>query len=382
MTDLKTRAREGYENLDSYFTQAMDVNSDGKVTLQEWTDAAKLLSPPVEDYDAKALFEEADKDASGFLEPREWVSYSVTGNFTFSAVLPPGVEFPGSTPGPKVLLAVQTGIGNCLQILPTDVLTITGVQKKTLKAQMARMLAAINGTNVTMKIGFEILTGTRQRRQMLQMGADRLPNWCFANAFDFSLLEKGGTTTGNPLSTSRQKIVPGDLSDKELEEYDGVPCIIEGRMQLLLSRAKASISAIVIQQDKLTPVVQSSWRRFADHKVDVYVAASQEVQDTMTSSGSSNKTMLFRFTSHLPDGGAFQRKVKEKGSILLQEIRDDIMKKNFPELVGVKIHTWSRFTADYYGSQVLHCSRGPHILQHFGMYQNSRNDTGSHPFVK
>merc|ERR1719247_2588415 len=47
MTDLKLRAKQGYGMLDSYFSQ-MDLDANGKVTEQEWMDAAKLLSPPVQ----------------------------------------------------------------------------------------------------------------------------------------------------------------------------------------------------------------------------------------------------------------------------------------------------------------------------------------------
>jgi hypothetical protein len=379
MTDLKLRAKQAYGFLDSYYTQALDIQSNGKVTEKEWIDAAQLLSPPIPVEDAKSLFTIADKDGNHLLEPREWVSYPIYGNFTFSAILPDTYKFPG----PRVTLAVTSALSGCLQTLPTDLIEI----QQTRDAALPRRLLASSedeetkGTLKHIEVTFEILTGTRSRSSILQNSAAKLPNDCFTNTFQYAL-SSGGSTTAKPLATiAPAQILPGPVTDEEIKQYLHVPAILQGRSELLLAHAKAGTAQIEQRQKQLMPILEKTFASFGDIDITMEAGETSQVQDTSGATG-SNKTMIFHFNADVKEAGAFQKKVQMHGSILAANIRQDVINQNFPELGGVRIHVWTRFTAAYYGSAVAGLKRGPFLHQHFGMFEGVRNDTGSAPFVK
>jgi hypothetical protein len=380
LTDLKLRAKQAYGYLDSYYQQALDIQSNSKVTEKEWVDAAALLEPPVPAVDAIRLFKEADKDGNRLLEPREWVSYAVYGNFTFSAVIPDTVKFPG----PRVTLAVTSALSGALQLIPSDLLEINNIMDAASKPTTSRLLASKNtteGSTKQIKVSFEILTGTRTRSQLLTTGVAKLPSTSFVTAFKYALTS-GGSTTAKPMPTiPPSSIDAGPLTNEDLEQYLNVPAVVQGRSELLLGNEKAATAQVAAKQDQLMPVLAKTFENFAGVKFTVEDGEVEKVQDTSGLSH-SNKTMVFHFTADIAKCGEFQKKAWHSGYILAESIRTDIADQHMPELAGVKIHVWTRFTAAYYGSAVAGLKRGPLLNQRLGFYQGYRNDTGTAPFVK
>lgn len=374
MTDLKTRAKQAYGFLDSYYTQALDIQSDSKVTEKEFVDAAALLSPPIPIDDAKRLFLEADKDGNHMLEPREWVSYSIPGNFTFNGIVPEDVKFPG----PRITLSVTAGLTSCLQTIPTDLIEIESIQDAS-QPRLLRSIEKLKGTPRFIKVSFEVLTGTRSRFEILRANVLKLPNKCFTNAFEFALLA-GGSTTARPMATMAPAL-PGPVTDKELEQYFHVPAIVQGRTELLLRHEKVGTVQVAQRAKQLMPVLQKTYASFGDCDFTVEDGEVSKVQDTSGQS-SSNRTMIFKFTADIKNAGEFQKKVTKSGQSLVDSIKQNVIDQHFPDFAGVKIHVWTRFTAAYYGSAVAGLKRGSLLNQHFGMFERVRNDTGSRPFVK
>jgi hypothetical protein len=375
MTDLKTRAKQAYGFLDAYYTQAMDIGSDGKVTEKEWVDAAALLVPPIPTDDAKMLFKKADTDGNQAIEPREWVSYSIINNFTFSAAIPDGVKLPG----PRVTMAVQTALTSCIQATEKDLVTVSRAEPPQSSGRH------LNATNATLlEVAFEILTGTRARRDGLQTQVDDLPNDCFTRAFNYAMISNGQTTP-KPMAT----VAPakdGPVTAKELEQYYNIPAVVEGHSELLFNNAIAGLttSQLSTEQTKLMPVFEKTLENFAGAGVDFTMEAGQVTkdQDVSGAGADSNMTMIVSFTSDMKSAGLFQKKVQESGWSLMQELRTDIKNANIAALNGIEIHVWTRFTAAYYGASTSTLDRGAILNQHFGMFANIRNETGTPPFVK
>jgi Ca2+-binding EF-hand superfamily protein len=382
ITDLKMRARLSFGYLDSYFQEAMDLDSNGKVTEEEWMNAAMLLVPPVPREDAKALFKVADKDGNGVLEPREWVAYAVPGNFTFPTVLPKGVDHTGA----NVIHAVQAALKVCLALLPTsDLLSVSGVRETPSSRRLQPslpMLGSGNGTSVSLDIVFNILTGTKQRVQVLEVAASKLPDMCFRSAFKYSLIHGGGSTSGPPVTTSRQVVVPGPVSDAELEEYNNIPCIIQGRTNVWFTHTKAAGEAIRRDEirNALVWVVEASLLDAGKEKMKVE-AEETLVHEAIRKPGSANHSAVFLWSGDVKQCGKFQRRLKDNGARFVQALSDGIEQKHFPELAAAHIHSWSRLTAAYYGSLAAHAPRGPYLNQHNGMFKGARNDTGTLPYV-
>jgi len=262
MTDLKDRARNSYGFLDSYYT-AMDINSDGKVDLAEFVRSAGALEPPVPAEDAEALFHQVDADGIGFVEPREWVSYVVNGTFVFATGLQPDILPTGA----KVMLAVEIGLKNALEVQEFDLLTVNSVEdvtgqpgvdaeiKKTTgpeaQQETSRRLSLLQETNlkkVVLRVAASVLVGTRVRQKEMQTEMDSLPNDQYMIAFANSI--SGGSTTlpaGPPPTLPPQK--SGPLSDDELVAYMDVPAVLQGHTELLLSNANAGVHSVEEQEN-------------------------------------------------------------------------------------------------------------------------------------
>jgi Ca2+-binding EF-hand superfamily protein len=379
MTDLKVRAKQSYGYLDSYYT-AMDINSDGKVDLKEFIAMAKDLEPPVPAEDAEVLFKESDTDGMGFIEPREWVSYNVTGNFTFKA----NIEEQILPEGPRVMMAVEAGLRACLTIMQFDLLTITGVQDITHGSQTSRRLnETVKFKDVVLRANFVILTGTHARQGTIQSTADSLPNDCF-NA-DFANAIGGGSTTLPPGPSTSAKIhEPGPVSDKQLKDYTDVPAVIQGHTELFLQHAAGSQNSIAQQEGKLAPIFKASVDSFCKCSITVESVQTTLEQDTSGAGLATNKTMVFSWSIDLQQGGQFERQVKEQGHDFVTSIYGNIMKENLPCMKGVKLDSWTRFTATYYGSSARTLPRGVAIQQYTGHKPSAkgiRNDTSTPPFV-
>jgi len=391
MTDLKVRAKEGYGYLDSYYT-AMDINSDGKVDELEFTNMAKMLEPPVPVEDAKALFHKADTDGMGFIEPREWVSYTVEGNFTFQASLAPGII----PDGPRVMVAVEAGLRAALQVQESDMLTVTGLKQvvgtdsSESSGDTARKLSDDSTTTTVgyktffLKVSCQVLLGTRARRQTMQAQLETLPNNVYMEEFGISLA--GGSTTApiGPMTTG-QPIAPGPLTAKELEEYMEVPAVIQGHTELTLSHAEAGTHSVEEQETALKPIFQDSITTFCSCSLSVDSVQTTVVQDTTGAGLATNKSMVLSWSGTLEHGGEFEKKIQASGHELVTSINDNIMKANLPCMVGVKLDLWTRFTADYYGSAAASLTKGTSLKQYFGHFHLAeggiRNDTGTAPFV-
>lgn len=55
----------------------LDVNHDGKLSLQELLDGLKVVMPEMSEDEAKALFEAADSDKSGYIDYNEWIAATI-----------------------------------------------------------------------------------------------------------------------------------------------------------------------------------------------------------------------------------------------------------------------------------------------------------------
>jgi len=389
MTDLKTRAKEGYGFLDSYYT-AMDVNGDGKVDLSEFTAMAKDLEPPVPEEDAKALFKKADTDGMGFIEPREWVSYKVAGNFTFQVSLDPGII----PTGPRVMMAVEAGLRAALQIMQFDLITITGVEDVTDagKKETERRLADTTVTTtagvkvVLLRASFEVLLGTRARQKMMQNQAYSMPNNIFMAAF-INSISGGSTTLPSGEVTLAPGHKPGPVTDQELQAYEGVATIIQGHTELLLSHAAAGVHSVQDQETLLRPIFQDAVSTFCKCIINVESVQTSVVQDETGAGLPTNKSMVLSWSSDMKHGGEFQRAVKVNGHQLEASIYGKIKEANLPCMSGVKLDSWTRFSSTYYGSAAASLPRGVQLKQRFGHFQDPvllggiRNDTGTPPFV-
>lgn len=374
MTDLKKRAKQGYGYLDSYYT-AMDINSDGKVDLQEFITMAADVQPPVPEEDAKRLFNEADSDKRGFIEPREWVSYNVSGTFDFRTLLPAGVL----PEGPRVAMAVEACLRGALDILQFDILTVEQVSQVT---GQARQLSA---NAVTLRVPFTVFVGTRQRQSTIATDVKTLPSALCTAAFANAI--SGGAATdlppGHPTEPPSQKA--GPLSDSELQAYFKVPAIIQGHTELLLSHATTSVAGISQQEGPLKDIFKAAVDAFCKCSVTVDSVQASEVQDQTGQGLGSNKTVVISWSDDRQGGGKFQKLIKDSGHQLVHGVYESIMKANLPFMSGVSLDSWTRFTATYYGQKAAELPRGTAIKQYYGHFRTLnkaiRNDTGTPPFV-
>lgn len=377
MNDLKTRAKQRDGSLDSYYT-SMDMNSDGKVSVEEFTTLAGLLEPPVPLGDAKDLFKVADTDSKGFIAPREWVSYNVTGDFTFKAGLPSGID----PTGPRVMVAVEAGLRSSLHILDFDLLTISGVEKVK-QPHKKRILSSQMLETVFIKVTFTVLIGTRSRQSLMQVTASILPNSVFEGAFASSI--SGGTTTFpiGPMTTMRPQ-PPGPVLDKDLKAYMSVPAIVQGHTELFFKQPVSAPYPSSRQEKMLKPIIKASFDFFCKSAITVESVQTTEEQDESGAGGATNKTMFVEWSADLKHGGVFEREIKDNGHQLTQSLYANIMQANLPSMVGVSLDSWTRFTATYYGSVAASLPRGAVLEQRFGHYKGigGRNDTGTPPFVE
>lgn len=394
MNDLKTRAKrytgdnDGQHDgsLDSYYTY-MDMNSDGKVSVEEFTAMAGTLEPPVPLNDAKELFKEADTDSKGFIAPREWVSYNVTGDFTFKAGLPSGID----PTGPRVMMAVEAGLRSALHILVFDLLTISGVEKApkttttptTTTTGKKRILSSQMLETVFIKVTFTVLIGTRSRQSLMQTTASILPNSIYMAAFASSIT--GGTTTFpiGPMTTVRPQ-PPGPVLDKDLKAYMGVPAVVQGHTELFLKQPASALWPSSRQEKMLKPIIKASFDFFCKCGITVESVQTTEQQDETGAGGATNKTMFVEWSTDLKHGGVFEREMEDNGHQLMHSLYANIMQANLPSMVGVSLDSWTRFTTTYYGSVAGSLPRGAVLEQRFGHYKGpgGRNDTGTPPFIE
>jgi len=377
MNDLKTRAKQRDGSLDSYYT-SMDMNSDGKVSVEEFTAMAAILEPPVPLNDAKDLFKIADTDSKGFIAPREWVSYNVTGDFTFKAGLPSGID----PSGPRTMVAVEAGLRAALHILDFDLLTTTGVEKVK-QPGSKRLLSSHMLETVFIKVTFIVQIGTRSRQALMQTTAAVLPNSIFLTAFTYSIA--GGSTTFpiGPMTTMRPQ-PPGPVLDKDLKAYMGVPAVVQGHTELFLKQPASALWPSSRQEKMLKPIIKASFDFFCKCGITVESVQTTEQQDETGAGGATNKTMFVEWSTDLKHGGVFEREMEDNGHQLMHSLYANIMQANLPSMVGVSLDSWTRFTATYYGSVAGSLPRGAVLEQRFGHYKGAggRNDTGTPPFIE
>lgn len=377
MSDLKTRAKESYGYLDSYYT-AMDIKSDGKVDEHEFVTMAADLEPPIPKADAKLLFKQADEDGLGYLEPREWVSYNVSHTFTMPATLDSGIQ----PEGPRVTLAVEACLRASLEILQYDLLNVDEV--KQVIGSSDRRLSA---TPVTLQVTFTVLVGTSVRQSEMRGDVKILPDSKCTIAFDTSIGGKSTTMipVGPPV-TPPPKQKSGPLSDEELQAYLDVPAVVQGRTELLLSHTKAGMTTISSQEDELKPIFKSAFDDFCKCSINVDSVQSEEVQDQLGQGLGTNKTMIISWSTDRQHGGKFQKMVKDNGHQLVHGIYADVIEANLPFMTGTRLDSWTRFTCTYYGQDAATLPRGPAIKQYLGHFRTQydvvRNDTGTPPFVE
>jgi len=393
MSDLKSRAKEGYGYLDSYYT-AMDIKSDGKVDLQEFIEMAAALSPPVPEPDAKALFLKADTDGLGYIEPREWVSYNVSRTFTFQTTLDSGIL----PEGPRVMLAVEAGLRGTLEILQFDLLSVNEVKemkKRQLTEGSERSLSSQSVVNL--RVSFTVFVGTRTRQSEMMNDVKALPNDEYRAYFDASI--NGGSTTimpAGPAITAPPAQKAGPLSDDDLKAYLDVPAIVQGYTELLLSHCQADLTTMEQQSDDLKPIFKTSFDSFCKCSITVDSVSAEALQDTTGQGLGTNKTMIVSWSIDLKHGGKFEKLLQDSGHTLVHGIYSSVMEANLPFMSGVKLDSWTRFTATYYGQAAADLPRGTAIKQYLGHFRNPskeisgrhndevdaiRNDTGTPPFV-
>jgi len=382
MTDFKARTRESYGYLESYYT-AMDRNSDGQVTRKEFTTLAADLEPPVPEEDAKELFDKADHDGSGFVEPREWVSYNVSGLFSFPTTLAPGVL----PEGPRVMLAVEAGLRAALRIMQFEVLVVNGVAKQEAVAVAPSRRLQTVAQSVVLRVTFTVFVGTTSRQSQMAHDVTKLPDDTYTAVFDASI--SGGSTTALPPGvnpTAPPEQTPGPLSADDLQAYLNVPAVIQGRTELLLGSADAATDVIADQEAKTGVIFKSSFDAFCECSITVESAQTEAMQDQMGGAATSrNTTLVISWSTDLQHGGKFEQRVQDTGQQLISSIFANIMKANLPSMKGVTLDSWTRFTATYYGEEAAKLPRGTAIKQYLGNFRTMdkgvRDDTGTPPFV-
>lgn len=218
----------------------------------------------------------------------------------------------------------------------------------------------------------------------MQDAAATMPNSVFMGAFATSI-SGGSTTLPSGPGITAAPVSPGPVSDKDLEAYLNVPAIIEGRTFLLLSHAAAGLNSVKEQEKALKPIFEDSIDAFCKCKINVESVQTTMAQDTTGAGLATNKSMVLSWSSDLKHGGEFERAVKDHGHQLVANIYDNIMKASLPCMVGVKLDSWTRFSATYYGSVAAHLPRGTALKQRLGHFKadsgSLRNDTGTPPFV-
>ena len=69
-------SKEDTKHLDDAFKR-LDVNHDGKLSLDELLDGCKIVLPEMTEDEVRELFYKADTDGSGFIDYSEWVSATI-----------------------------------------------------------------------------------------------------------------------------------------------------------------------------------------------------------------------------------------------------------------------------------------------------------------